>query len=114
MLRILRAFAWLRWRILVNSLERSTNRDIVERFSAAIEQLGPAIAALMMVPSAIGLAGAAAFAGWALAQGQSEILVLSFLRFILFAGWFIGAFALAFLPKERRYDERSSPLRVCF
>ena len=37
MLRILRAFAWLRWRMLINSLERTGARDMLERFSIAIE-----------------------------------------------------------------------------
>ena len=45
MLRILRAFAWLRWRMLVNSLERTGARDTLERFSLAIEKLGPIMAA---------------------------------------------------------------------
>ena len=44
MLRILRAFAWMRWRVLLNSLERTGARDTLERFSLAIEQLGPIVA----------------------------------------------------------------------
>ena len=62
MLRILRAFAWLRWRVLVNSLERTGARDTVERFSLAIEQLGPLIALALLIPSALGLAALSAFA----------------------------------------------------
>ena len=31
MLNILRAFAWLRWRMLINSLEKTGARDTVER-----------------------------------------------------------------------------------
>ena len=41
MLSILRAFAWMRWRVLVNSLERTGARDTLERFSLAIEQARP-------------------------------------------------------------------------
>ena len=44
MLRTLRAFAWMRWRVLVNSLERTGARDRLERFSLAVDQLGPIIA----------------------------------------------------------------------
>jgi len=34
---ILRAFVWMRWRVLMNSLERTGARDRLERFSVAIE-----------------------------------------------------------------------------
>ena len=87
MLRILRAFAWLRWRILLNSLERTGSRDTVERFSVAIEQLGPIIAALVMAPSALALATAGAYSGWALAHGHTEILIFTLLRFVLLVGF---------------------------
>jgi hypothetical protein len=102
MLRILRAFAWLRWRILVNSLERTSGRDIVERFSVAIEQLGPAIALLVMVPSAAALAAAAAYSGWALAQDDAGGVVFSFLRIILFAGCVLATIAPLILPSAER------------
>jgi len=46
MFRILRAFAWLRCRMLINSLENTSARDTVERFSIAIEKLGPIMAAV--------------------------------------------------------------------
>ena len=44
MFRTLRAFAWMRWRVLVNSLERTGARDRLERLSLAVEQIGPLIA----------------------------------------------------------------------
>ena len=37
MLTTMRAFAWLRWRMFINSLERTGSRDMLERFSLAIE-----------------------------------------------------------------------------
>lgn len=55
MIRILRAFAWMRWRVLLNSLERTGARDTLERLSLAVDQLGPIIAALLLVPSLIGM-----------------------------------------------------------
>ena len=55
MVRIFRAFAWLRWRVLVNSLERTSARDTLERFSMAIEKLGPIIALVLLIPSSIAL-----------------------------------------------------------
>ena len=39
--RIFRAFLWMRWRVLVNSLERTGSRDTLERFSVATGKLGP-------------------------------------------------------------------------
>ena len=38
MLRILRAFAWMRWRALMNALERTSARDTLERFSLAVDK----------------------------------------------------------------------------
>ena len=71
MIRILRAFAWLRWRMLLNSLERRSSRDAIERFSIAVEQLAPTIAAIVMLPSMLGLAGLAGYAGWTLGSRRA-------------------------------------------
>ena len=84
MLRILRAFAWLRWRVLLNSLERRGSRDALERFSLAVEQLAPIIAGVvLMVPSALGLAGCSGLcrldARLRRAAGDSSFELLSFL-----------------------------------
>ena len=49
MVRILRAFAWARWRMLINSLEKTGARDRIERFSIAIEKLGPIMAGVLMI-----------------------------------------------------------------
>lgn len=92
MLRILRAFAWLRWRILVNSLERSTSRDLVERFSLGLEQLAPLVLLFLMVPSALALAGVSATAGWTLAHGAPEHPAWIAVRLLLH-----GAVALALI-----------------
>ena len=63
MVRILRAFAWMRWRVLVNSLERTGARDTLERFSLALEQIGPLIALVLLVPSAVAGGGGGGRAG---------------------------------------------------
>ena len=70
MLQTLRAFAWLRWRTFVNSLERTGSRDMLERFSVAIERLGPVLAGIMLIPSALALAVIGAASGYALAQAD--------------------------------------------
>ena len=85
MIRILRAFVWLRWRTLINSLERRSSRDALERFSIAIEQLAPTIAAAVMLPSMVALAGLASYTGWSLAQGEAQGLAFGALRFLLLA-----------------------------
>jgi hypothetical protein len=84
MLRTLRAFAWMRWRILMNSLERTEARDALERFSLAVEQIGPIVAALVMVPSALALAGLAVRAGWQMGSG-GDGLAVQVIRFVLVA-----------------------------
>jgi len=85
MIRILRAFAWLRWRTLLNSLERRTSRDALERFSIAAEQLAPTIAAIVLLPSMIGLGGLAGYAGWTLARGEPQGFIFEGVRFLLLA-----------------------------
>lgn len=99
--RILRAFAWLRWRVLINSLERRGSRDVVERFSVAFEQLAPVIAAIMMVPSAIALAGLGAYAGWTLGHGETGFAFV-IVRTIVFAACGLTVVGPVLLPAAER------------
>jgi hypothetical protein len=101
-LRILRAFVWLRWRILLNSLERRGSRDVVERFSLAVEQLSPVVMMLVMVPSALALSGLSAYAGWALVQDMPGRTSLQFVRFILFGGCVVAAVGPIVFPARDR------------
>ena len=105
---ILRAFLWMRWRVLMNSLERTGARDRLERFSVAIEQLGPILAAVLMIPSAIGLAGAAAYGGWSLARGNPHPLTFEALRFLLLAATLLTVVGPFLLPA----NERTSAVRL--
>jgi hypothetical protein len=98
---MLRAFAWLRWRVLINSLERRGSRDVIERFSAAFEQLAPVIAALMMVPSAVALAGLGAYAGWRLGQGEAAT-AFGIVRLLLFAACVLTIVGPILLPAAER------------
>ena len=100
--RILKAFTWMRWRVLMNSLERSGSRDLLERFSLAIEQLGPIMAAILLVPSAVLLAGAGAYSGWSLAQGSTRPLPFEVIRFLLFATCGLTVVGPLFLPAADR------------
>jgi hypothetical protein len=106
-LRILKAFAWLRWRMLVNSLERTGSRDALERFSLAIEKLGPIMAAVLLVPSALFLTGLGLAAGYSLAA-DGPTLPFTLARYLLFA---VPALAIAgplFLPAA----DRTNPVRL--
>jgi hypothetical protein len=108
MLRILRAFAWLRWRILLNALERPAGRDALQRFSLAVEQLGPLLVGLLMVPSALSITATASFAGWRLAQGAPTTIPLEAIRFVLLAAT-VAAIAMPVLLPG---GGRTNPVRL--
>jgi hypothetical protein len=107
MIRILRAFAWLRWRMLVNSLEKTGSRDALERFSLAIEKLGPILAAILLVPSALALTALGAYAGYTLATG-GPTAPLTLARYLLFAVPVLAAVGPLFLPAA----DRTNPVRL--
>jgi hypothetical protein len=83
MLRIFRAFVWLRFRVLINSLERTGARDTLERFSVATEKLGPIVALTLLIPSSLVLFVLGITAGFALAQTGSAIPILIVRYFLL-------------------------------
>jgi hypothetical protein len=68
MMRQLRAFAWMRWRLMVNGLRGARKRDTLEQISRILTLVGPALLVAMSLGSVIGLAIAGVFAGIALAQ----------------------------------------------
>jgi hypothetical protein len=107
MLRILGAFVWLRWRMLINSLEKTGARDTVERFSIAIEKLGPIMAAVLMVPSALLLASAAVAGGFALARGEQSLLFVA-ARYLLLVVPVASIFGPLLLPAA----DRTNPIRL--
>ena len=107
MIRILRAFAWLRWRMLVNSLEKTGSRDALERFSLAIEKLGPILAVILLVPSALALTALGAYAGYTLATG-GPTAPLTLARYLLFAVPVLAVVGPLFLPAA----DRTNPVRL--
>ena len=107
MIRVLGAFAWLRWRMLVNSLEKTGSRDALERFSLAIEKLGPILAAILLVPSALALAALGGYAGYTLATG-GPTAPLTLARYLLFAVPVLAAVGPLFLPAA----DRTNPVRL--
>ncbi len=83
MIRYLRAFAWLRWRVFMNALERTGRRDRLQRFAIAAESLGPVLLGLVLVPTALGLAVAGVVIGFSL--GRDGGVALSMAIFVRFA-----------------------------
>ena len=108
MLRILRAFAWLRWRMLLNSLERTGARDTLERFSLAIEKLGPIMAGILMIPSALVLAAGAAAGGYALARGDRQPVLFEAARYLLLMVPIFSIIGPLLMPAA----DRTNPVRL--
>jgi hypothetical protein len=79
---ILRAFLWMRWRVLINSLERTGARDTLERFSIAVEKLGPIIALVLLIPSSLALLVLGMTAGFGLANSE-WIIAMEVIRYFL-------------------------------
>jgi len=107
-IRILRAFAWMRWRILLNSLERTGARDTLERLSLAVDQLGPIIAGLLLVPSLIGMSVLSGYAGYALATTQSGAVTFQVLRYLTIAATALSIIGPIALPGM----DRTNPVRL--
>lgn len=108
MIAILRAFAWLRWRMFINSLEQTGSRDLLERFSLAIEKLGPILAAVLLIPSGLTLASLGAACGYALAAGDTQSLLAQAPRYLLFAVPLLSVVGPLLLPA----GDRSNPVRM--
>src|SRR5262245_29326549 len=83
MTRIFRAFVWMRFRVLINSLERTGARDTLERFSVATEKLGRIAALVLLIPSSAILFILGIATGFALAQSTSTVTLLVVRYFLL-------------------------------
>ena len=72
----------MRWRILINSLEKTSARDTLERFSVATEKLGPILALVLLVPTSLALFVLGLVAGFGVATGD-WIVAMEIIRFFL-------------------------------
>lgn len=108
MWRTLRAFAWLRWRTFLNSLERTGARDSVERFSRALEKLGPIIVFLLMIPTCLLLAIAGLYAGYQLGSSPQPSRLFDLIRYVLLAVPIFSVVGQLFLPAA----DRTNPVRL--
>jgi hypothetical protein len=108
MFTTLRAFAWLRFRMFVNSLEQTGSRDMLERFSLAAEKLGPILAGVLLIPSGLALAALGAASGYAIANGESSSVLAQTPRFLLIVVPLLSVAGPLLLPA----GDRSNPVRM--
>ena len=110
MLRVLKAFAWLRWRMTMNAFDKTGGRDLLERFSLAIEQIGPIIAVLLLVPTAAILGGLGLFVGLSLGRGELPGPPLLAARYLLLAVPILALVGPFFLPGRRPHQSGPPPV----
>lgn len=84
MIRFFRALAWLRWRLLVNSLRKTRASDELERASRILQAAAPILLGLVLIPGTLLLALLGLLAGWALGtEPAQQVLVLIAVRALL-------------------------------
>ncbi len=69
MIRQIRAFAWLRWRLLINGVRGAKRRDTLEQISRILAMVAPAMIVVASLGSVIALSVGGVLAGSALARG---------------------------------------------
>ncbi len=94
--------------MFINSLEKTGARDTIERFSVAIEKLGPIMAAVLMIPSALVIAVAAVASGFALARGDQHSLLFEAARYFLLVIPLASIVGPLLLPAA----DRTNPVRL--
>ncbi|HUL73697.1 MAG TPA: hypothetical protein VLT86_11385 [Vicinamibacterales bacterium] len=84
LLRTLRAFMWLRWRMLVNTIRGGERRDVLERVSRTLAVMAPIIATALSIGSVIGASILGFVGGRAAATGLvAPATVLFVVRIVL-------------------------------
>jgi hypothetical protein len=91
MIRFLRAFAWLRWHLLINGIRASARRDTWEQVSRLLALAVPALIVVLSLGSIIAVSIGALLGGNALATGRfvAPDVIIFVVRAVLF-----GAMAL--------------------
>jgi len=96
MIRFLRAFAWLRWHLLLNGVRASAKRDAWEQLSRILALAVPAMIVVLSLGSIVAVSVGALLGGNALATGRfvAPDVIIFVVRAVLF-----GAMALvAIMP----------------
>ena len=86
MIRFLRAFAWLRWHLLLNGVRASAKRDAWEQLSRILALAVPAMIVVLSLGSIIAVAVGALLGGNALATGRfvAPDVIIFVVRAVLF------------------------------
>ena len=108
MLRTLRAFAWMRWRMTMNAFDKTGGRDRLERVSMALEHLGPIIGLLLLLPTAAMLGGLGVLAGFSAAHREAPGVPMVAARLLLLAVPILALVGPFFLPAA----DRTNPVRL--
>jgi hypothetical protein len=90
MLRYLRAMAWLRWRVMLNSAKPSKKRDVMEQLSRLGAVLAPAIMAVALIPSTILIAILGFYAGLSMARDPFYVSIVTTIARVVVALSFFG------------------------
>jgi hypothetical protein len=102
MFHIFRAFAWMHWRVLLNSLGRTSARDTLERLSIAVEQLGPIIATVMFVPTLLIITSIGVYTGFVLANGTAPSFTFKAIRLVALVAMGLSIVGPIALPASER------------
>jgi hypothetical protein len=94
--------------MLINSIEKTGARDRLERFSIAMEKLGPLVAAALMIPSTILLAVIATAAGYGLGRGDASPMMFEAVRYLLLLVPILSVVGPLILPAA----DRANPVRM--
>lgn len=98
----LSAWAWLRWRTFMNTIERSERVDRVARLSGALEALGPIVVAVMMIPAALMAIVFGMATGYGLASGEMwGVPSMHAMRVVLFLVILLTVMGPIVLPSGR-------------
>lgn len=82
--RLIRTFAWLRWRLLVNTLKGGRRRDTLEHISRVASTILPIALAILIIPSFLLACALALIGGWTLGRGMVPVVgIVAFLRILL-------------------------------
>jgi hypothetical protein len=88
---LLRAFAWLHWRLAVNGLRGGRRRDALERVSRITQVAAPALLAAAVIPAGLAFAVLATWGGWALVStsaGAQIVPLVAGLLLLAPLAWF--------------------------
>ena len=98
MFRYLRAMAWLRWRVMLNSSKPSQKRDTMEQLSRLGAVVAPALMAVALIPSTIILGVMGYYSGLMMASDPYYISIVSTIARVLVA---VSFFAVLLAPLVR-------------